>query len=102
MLANMGYDKKVPHDEWGCMSDSNGKYNIFDVNYSNVIIGKDGKPHVIDAEVLPVDYKNDGKFEIKDNNSDTHFRNDNDSPVSISKDAPAVIKDRKSVCRERV
>lgn len=92
MLANMGYDKKVPHDEWGCMSDSNGKYNIFDVNYSNVIIGKDGKPHVIDAEVLPVDYKNDGKFEIKDNNSDTHFRNDNDSPVSISKDAPAVVK----------
>ena len=92
MLANMGYDKKVPHDEWGCMSDSNGKYNIFDVNYSNVIIGKDGKPHVIDAEVLPVDYKNDGKFEIKDNDSDTHFRNDNDSPVSISKDAPAVVK----------
>lgn len=92
MLANMGYDKKVPHDEWGCMSDSNGKYNIFDVNYSNVIIGKDGKPHVIDAEVLPVDYKNDGKFEIKDNDSETHFRNDNDSPVSISKDAPAVVK----------
>lgn len=92
MLANMGYNKKVPHDEWGCMSDSNGKYNIFDVNYSNVIIGKDGKPHVIDAEVLPVDYKNDGKTEIKDNDSETHFRNDNDSPVSISKDAPAVVK----------
>lgn len=92
MLANMGYDKKVPHDEWGCMSDSNGKFNIFDVNYSNVIIGKDGKPHVIDAEVLPVDYKNDGKIEIKDNDSETHFRNDNDSPVSISKDAPAVVK----------
>lgn len=92
MLASMGYNKKVPHDEWGCMSDSNGKYNIFDVNYSNVIIGKDGKPHVIDAEVLPVDYKNDGKTEIKDNDSETHFRNDNDSPVSISKDAPAVVK----------
>ena len=92
MLANMGYNKKVPHDEWGCMSDSNGKYNIFDVNYSNVIIGKDGKPHVIDAEVLPVAYKNDGKTEIKDNDSETHFRNDNDSPVSISKDAPAVVK----------
>lgn len=92
MLANMGYNKKVPHDEWGCMSDSNGKYNIFDVNYSNVIIGKDGKPHVIDAEVLPVDYKNDGKTEIKDNDSETHFRNDNESPVSISKDAPAVVK----------
>ena len=44
------------------------------------------------AEVLPVDYKNDGKTEIKDNDSETHFRNDNDSPVSISKDAPAVVK----------
>lgn len=92
MLASMGYDKKVPHDEWGCMSDSNGKLNVFDANYNNVIIGKDGKPHVIDAEVLPVDYKNDGKIEIKDNDSGTHFRNDNDSPVSISKDAPAVVK----------
>lgn len=92
MLANMGYDKKVPHDKWGCMSDSNGKLNVFDANYNNVIIDKDGKPHVIDAEVLPVDYKNDGNIEIKDNDSETHFRNDNDSPVSISKDAPAVVK----------
>ena len=92
MLASMGFDKKVPHDEWGCMADSNGKLNVFDVNYENVIIDKNGKPHVIDAEVLPVDYKNDGKIEIKDNDSDAHFRSENNSPVKVSDNAPVVVK----------
>lgn len=90
MLAEMGYDKKVAHDDFGLEADSNGKYNLFDVNYRNVIIDKDGKPHVIDAEVLPVDYKNDGKVEIKDTDS-SHFRND-ESAVSIADDAPLVVK----------
>lgn len=92
-MESLGY-KVTTIEREGMEMDAytNGKYNVFDVNYENVIIDKDGKPHVIDAEVLPVDYKNDGKIEIKDNDSETHFRNDNDSPVSISKDAPAVVK----------
>lgn len=92
-MESLGY-KVTTVEREGMEMDAytNGKYNVFDVNYENVIIDKDGKPHVIDAEVLPVDYKNDGKIEIKDNDSETHFRNDNDSPVSISKDAPAAVK----------
>lgn len=92
-MESLGY-KVTTIEREGMEMDAytNGKYNVFDVNYENVIIDKEGNPHVIDAEVLPVDYKNDGKIEIKDTYSDTHFRNDSDSPVSISKDAPAVVK----------
>ena len=88
MLAEMGYDKKVAHDDFGLEADSNGKYNLFDVNYRNVIIDKDGKPHVIDAEVLPVDYKKDGKVEIKngDGSNTTRFRMELGKTFSNSKE----------------
>lgn len=89
-LSDMGYNKKVAHDKWGGESDSNGKFNLFDVNYSNVIIDKNGKPHVIDAEVLPVDYKEGENIEIKDSDS-AKFRSDKPS-VSITDDAPIVVK----------
>lgn len=89
-LSDMGYNKKVAHDKWGGESDSNGKFNLFDVNYRNVIIDKDGKPHVIDAEVLPVDYKEGESIEIEDADS-AKFRSGKPS-VSITDDAPIVVK----------
>lgn len=89
-LSDMGYNKKVAHDKWGGESDSNGKFNLFDVNYRNVIIDKDGKPHVIDAEVLPVDYKEDESIEIEDADS-AKFRSDKPS-VSITDDTSIVVK----------
>lgn len=89
-LSDMGYNKKVAHDKWGGESDSNGKFNLFDVNYRNVIIDKDGKPHVIDAEVLPVDYKEGESIEIEDADS-AKFRSDKPS-VSITDDTSIVVK----------
>ena len=95
MLAEMGYDKKVAYDDFGLEADSNGKYNLFDVNYTNVLIDKNGKPHVIDAEVLPIDYKNDGKIEIKDNeqygaersnDGGTRYRKGEASEESVQRD----------------
>lgn len=90
MLADKGYTKKIKHDEWGGLSDSDGKYNIFDVNYNNVIIDKNGKPHVIDAEVLPIDYNNGGKIEVRDVDKidDTLYRQGEDTPhVSTSSES---------------
>ena len=92
-MESLGY-KVTTIEREGMEMDAytNGKYNIFDVNYENVIIDKDGNPHVIDAEVLPIDYKNDGKIEIKDTDTDTHFKSENNSSVKVSDHAPIVVK----------
>ena len=89
-MEGLGYKPTtIERDGFEFEAYTNGKYNLFDVNNKNVIIDKNGKPHVIDAEVLPVDYKEDGKIEIKDSES-THFRAED--AVRIADDAPVVVK----------
>ena len=52
---------------------SNGKYTLNDLNCENVIIDKNGKPHVIDCEVLPVGYEKMNTLKVVDND-DAHYR----------------------------
>ena len=102
-LKGLGFDKKIKRPLEADMEldtdGSNGKYYLFDVNAGNVIIDKNGNPHVIDAEVLPVDYKNDGSIEIKDE-SETRFRTNAEPVETISKDAPEVVKHIDEVCKK--
>lgn len=76
-LKELGYTQKTLNEE-GYEADSNGKFVLFDLNKGNIIIDKEGKPHVIDCEVLPVGYDKINSFEIKDDaaQGDTRFRNE--------------------------
>lgn len=76
-LKELGYTQKTLNEE-GYEADSNGKFILFDLNKGNIIIDKEGKPHVIDCEVLPVGYDKINSFEIKDDaaQGDTRFRNE--------------------------
>lgn len=100
-LKELGYTQKTLNEE-GYEADSNGKFILFDLNKGNIIIDKEGKPHVIDCEVLPVDYDKINSFEIKDDatQGDTHFRSNVNSVAAISEDAPVVVKHVDRVSKE--
>lgn len=100
-LKELGYTQKTLNEE-GYEADSNGKFILFDLNKGNIIIDKEGKPHVIDCEVLPVDYDKINSFEIKDDatQGDTHFRSNVNSVATISEDAPVVVKHVDRVSKE--
>lgn len=64
-LKELGYTQKTLNEE-GYEADTNGKFVLFDLNKGNIIIDNEGKPHVIDCEVLPVGYEKTNDFEVKD------------------------------------
>lgn len=64
-LKELGYTQKTLNEE-GYEADTNGKFVLFDLNKGNIIIDNEGKPHVIDCEVLPGGYEKTNDFEVKD------------------------------------
>ena len=64
-LKELGYTQKTLNEE-GYEADTNGKFVLFDLNKGNIIIDNEGKPHVIDCDVLPVGYEKTNDFEVKD------------------------------------
>ena len=99
-LKELGYTQKTLNEE-GYEADSNGKFILFDLNKGNIIIDKEGKPHVIDCEVLPVGYDKINSFEIKDDaaQGDTRFRNDGEMTPEERREERRLEEHRSTVAK---
>ncbi len=102
MMSDAGFKMKEQTDDWEWDFGSHYYYKdgivLRDVHSRNVIIDENGKGHVIDciAEANQGQYENIGipedKTVYKNEENATHFRSENNSVTSISKDAPVVVK----------